>query len=230
MPVFVRIARGFHAGFATPRRQALGWTALGVTGFLAALAGVIVFTGGNGDDSTPLAAEQTPTSTPASTSGPAASRTPRPPRAASPGVTAAQSVTPTVPRLPVQSTVVDPATATPASATAPPPTAEPTVEFVARDYCPGASGTFPPVPVAGFLYGATPGASVTLLFDGNAGVSSVILDDSSYVLRYDIGGSACANRVGAAVSVLYGGAAYSTGHVVGDRGAQSPVIFSTPVE
>ena len=48
-----------------------------------------------------------------------------------------------------------------------------------------------------------------------------------YRVDYAAGGSSCANRVGAAISVIYDGHSYPTGHTVGDSPG-APVRFDIP--
>ena len=54
------------------------------------------------------------------------------------------------------------------------------------------------------------------MFDGVAGPSATTAAAGGYRVDYGAAGSDCANRVGAAISVVYGGVAYPTGHTVGD--------------
>ncbi|MGH2632993.1 MAG: hypothetical protein ACRDG3_06245 [Tepidiformaceae bacterium] len=65
---------------------------------------------------------------------------------------------------------------------------------------------------------------MTLAFDGvpgptgNSGTAA-----GGYHIDYAAAGNSCANRVGAAITVIYNGVAYPTGHVVGDAPG-APVI------
>lgn len=84
-------------------------------------------------------------------------------------------------------------------------------------YCPNISQTSPPNTVIG-LIDAPAGTSVSLAFDGVAGPTAVTAKAGGYRVDYGAGGQDCANRVGAAISVVVNGRSYSTGHTVGDSG------------
>lgn len=68
------------------------------------------------------------------------------------------------------------------------------------------------------------GASVSLAFDGVVGPTQATTAAGGYRVDYGAAGSECANRVGAAISVVYNGTFYSTGHTVGDNPG-SPVVL-----
>lgn len=90
-------------------------------------------------------------------------------------------------------------------------------------YCAVSGGTQQPSAVFGLVtIGGLPapvGTIVQLTFDGKGGPAERVAVDargSGYSLIFDKGGPGCANRVGAAVSVLVNGQAVSTGKLVGD--------------
>lgn len=100
-------------------------------------------------------------------------------------------------------------------------------------YCPNVSaGTSPPNSVIGvFTIGgsdAPAGATVSLAFDGVVGPSRATTAAGGYRVDYGAAGSDCANRVGAAIAVVYNGVLYSTGHTVGDSPG-GPVVFTLAV-
>jgi hypothetical protein len=110
------------------------------------------------------------------------------------------------------------------SANEPPPPA-----YVPGDtYCGNITGTAPPNSVIGqFTIAGAPapaGTVVALAFDGVPGPSRATPAAGGYRVDYSGGSSGCANQVGAAISVIYAGTAYSTGHTVGDSPGV-PVVF-----
>lgn len=90
-------------------------------------------------------------------------------------------------------------------------------------YCALTGGTQQPSAVFGLVtIGGAPApasAIVQLAFDGKAGPAERVTagaGSSGYSLIFDTGGAGCANRAGAAVSVLVNGRAFPTGLTVGD--------------
>ena len=87
-------------------------------------------------------------------------------------------------------------------------------------YCDAISSNSPPNSVIGLFHsGGQPvpaGATVGLEFDGVPGPTAMTAAAGGYRVDYGAAGAECANRVGAAISVVYNGEAYPTGHVVGD--------------
>ena len=90
-------------------------------------------------------------------------------------------------------------------------------------YCAVTGGTQQPSAVFGLVtIGGLPAPASTVVqlsFDGKAGPAERVTVDSrgsGYSLIFDNGGPGCANRVGAAVSLLVNGQAVSTGKLVGD--------------
>src|SRR5690606_23750615 len=100
----------------------------------------------------------------------------------------------------------------------PEPTAPPVV--AGGDYCPNNNSSSPPNSVIGiFTIGGAPapaGTAVSLAFDGVIGPTRLTSAAGGYRVDYFAGPEACANRVGASISVVYNGAYYPTGHAVGD--------------
>jgi hypothetical protein len=88
------------------------------------------------------------------------------------------------------------------------------------DYCPNNNSSSPPNSVIGiFTIGGAPapaGTAVSLAFDGVIGPTRLTSAAGGYRVDYFAGPEACANRVGASISVVYNGAYYPTGHAVGD--------------
>jgi hypothetical protein len=85
-------------------------------------------------------------------------------------------------------------------------------------YCPGASPDTLPTTLAGLItIGGEPapaGTVVTLLFDGVAGPSTTVVQEdgrSGFTFRFSPGATGCANRPGAALTVVVDGAGYSVG-------------------
>ena len=100
----------------------------------------------------------------------------------------------------------------------PEPTAPPVV--AGGDYCPNNNSSSPPNSVIGiFTIGGAPApadTAVSLAFDGVIGPTRLTSAAGGYRVDYFAGPEACANRVGASISVVYNGAYYPTGHAVGD--------------
>jgi len=69
-----------------------------------------------------------------------------------------------------------------------------------------------------FTIGGAPapaGSPVSLAFDGVIGPTRLTAAAGGYRVDYFAGPENCANRVGASISVVYNGAFYPTGQVVG---------------
>lgn len=217
--------------FSTPARQALGWTALGLLGIVMAAGGVWFLTDDGGGSPRRVEAERADTS-PTSTVEPS--------RAATNSATATPSATPSIsPTTTATATVEATATARPASnanggagagANQPDPTATPVPEptqppvVAGGDYCPTSDqSSSPPNSVFGlFRIGGVDvpaGATVSLAFDGVVGPSRTTTEAGGYKVSYYAGPANCANRVGAAISVVYNGVAYPTGFAVGGEPA-----------
>lgn len=232
--------------FSTPARQALGWTTLGVLGIAMAAAGVWFLSDDGGspgqvaqaDDSTaePSATSNAPATTPSRTS--TATATP----------TATASPTPS--ETPRPTATNRPAVTNPGSGGGPAsggsqqeaePTAEPTPEpteppvVAGGAFCPPAGAgpqTGPPNSVIGiFTIGGAPapaGTTVSIAFDGVIGPTRTTTAAGGYRVDYNAAGADCANRVGAAISVVHNGVFYPTGHTVGDSPGL-PVNFALEV-
>lgn len=206
--------------FNTPARQALGWTGLGLLGFVFALAGVWLLTG---DSSNPNLVDaddlETPTATLTATPSATATRT----RTATPSPTA--SPTPETPTPTATSRATGGGgSGSGGSAPTAAPTATPTAAVVAAgDYCDTAStgnvsvisriaGT---VTVGGVA--APAGEVVTIRFDGAPGPSTTTVVENGvagYAITFGIGAETCANRAGATITIAYRGQVFSTGQVV----------------
>ncbi len=70
---------------------------------------------------------------------------------------------------------------------------------------------------------APAGTVVSLAFDGVVGPSRQTTAAGGYRVDYGAAGADCANRVGAAISVIVNGQAFSTGATVG--GTENPLVF-----
>jgi hypothetical protein len=71
---------------------------------------------------------------------------------------------------------------------------------------------------------APAGTAVSLAFDGVVGPSRSTTAAGGYRVDYSAAGSDCANRVGATISVIVNGQAFSTGAAVGD--GANPLVFN----
>ena len=116
----------------------------------------------------------------------------------------------------------DPPAPTAATTQAPPPVT------AAGAYCSTISATSPPNTVIGLL-NAPAGTSVSLAFDGLVGPTARTAAAGGYRVDYGAGGADCANRVGAAISVVVNGRFYNTGQKVGDSPGR-PVRFDIPAD
>ncbi|NJD66332.1 MAG: hypothetical protein FIB00_14030 [Chloroflexi bacterium] len=214
--------------FSTPARQAMGWTGLGILGIVFAALGVWFLTDNGGSTGTVAAGRDdtpaTATATPSATATQTRTSTPKPAATATPSPSATATATATAtPR----QTGGGGGAANPPLQQVPEPTATPTPTVPAvvagGEYCSTETGTNVSLVsrVAGlFTIGGSAGPAgktVTLLFDGVAGPSGVTVTDqgkSGFGITYGIGGADCANRPGAAISLLVDGADYATGLVV----------------
>ena len=223
--------QAFRDFFATPARQAAGWSSLGILGLVLAAVGLVLMDrGGDVVQAQPQAfvtATATATVSPTRTPGVAVTASPVP--SASPSVTVTAQTRST--QSPQEATSGESQAEPPAPATlTPEATEEPVAEPVVAGgpYCPSISNAAPPNSVFGLLQpGGAPapaGAQVGLAFDGVVGPTAETAAAGGYRVDYGAAGSACANRVGAAISVIYDGVVYSTGYVVGDNPG-GPVRF-----
>ena len=211
--------------FNTPARRAIGWTALGILGLLMAAGGVYFLTdNGGGTPKLADAGATTPTATPTRTPSPTSTTTPTASPSATPTPTETATATPT--SRPIVNTNTGgntPSGGTGGSSNdqAPEPTATPTPPPVVAGgvYCPSTDQSFPPNSIFGlFKVGGADvpaGATVSLAFDGVIGPSRTTTDAGGYRVDYNAAPSNCANRVGAAISIVYNGVAYATGQTVG---------------
>lgn len=102
-------------------------------------------------------------------------------------------------------------------------------------YCPGnTGGGAPPTPpnsVFGLLsingQPAPAGTIVQLVFDGKLGPAARTAEAGGYRVDYAGGHSACANKVGAEISVLVNGQLYPTGKTIGGPNT-FPLIHNIP--
>jgi|GEM_PF-4172966 len=230
--------------FNTPARQALGWTTLGLLGILMAAGGIWFLT--DGDDGPGQAAQaDDSTQAPANTATPTATRSATTPPSPSP------SPSPTPSETPSPTPTTRPAAANPGSGggapangggqqSAPEPPATPVPDptqppvVAGGDYCPPANvQTLPSGRVAGAVTVGGAGASagsvdVFLAFDGVLGPGTKNID-GAFRIDFWAGGSDCANRVGAAISVYANGQFFPTGRAVGDGAGQLiPVTVALP--
>jgi hypothetical protein len=74
---------------------------------------------------------------------------------------------------------------------------------------------------------APAGTVVSLAFDGVAGPPKATREAGGYRVDYGAGGADCANRVGAAISVIVNGQAFPTGSAVGQ--VENPLLFHIAV-
>ena len=221
--------------FSTPARQAYGYAGLGIAGVGLGVLGVFLLLGGGGDQqfvaSSPLEEDRaSPTPAVQPTVAPTEPPPPSPPTVDTPTpeptVTETPTPTPESVTAPPTPTPVPP---TPTPTTAPPtPTTTPTPEPIVAggDYCHTIDSATLPTTVGGSITlggePAPPGTVVSLAFDGVAGPSTqAVVEDgvASFAIDYAPGPDDCANRMGAAVTVVVNGVAYPTGHSVdGDPG------------
>ena len=217
------------AFFSTPARQAIGWALLGVAGIAMAAGGVWYLTddGGSGANVADAGADASPTASPTATATPTRTAAPSPSATASPTPTQTPEPSPTATQRPAANANTNPGTGsggagTGATAPEPTPVPEPTAPPVVAggDYCPNNNSSSPPNSVIGiFTIGGAPapaGTAVSLAFDGVIGPTRLTSAAGGYRVDYFAGPEACANRVGASISVVYNGAYYPTGHAVGD--------------
>ena len=217
------------AFFSTPARQAIGWALLGVAGIAMAAGGVWYLTddGGSGANVADAGADASPTASPTATATPARTAAASPSATASPTPTQTPEPSPTATQRPAANANTDPGTGSGGAGTGaaepePTPVPEPTAPPVVAggDYCPNNNSSSPPNSVIGiFTIGGAPapaGTAVSLAFDGVIGPTRLTSAAGGYRVDYFAGPEACANRVGASISVVYNGAYYPTGHAVGD--------------
>lgn len=221
--------------FNTPARQAVGWTVLGLLGIAMATGGVFFLTR---DDSAPQHASVDAASPPASASAtvqrtvtPTASPTPSPSPTATPTATPSPTTRPVVQANTGGSGGSGSSGNSGGEDVAPTPTPPPAV--AGGPYCPGGGSNSPPNSVIGiFTIGGVPapaGSAVSLAFDGVVGPTRLSTAAGGYRVDYFAGPESCANRVGAAISVLYDGQAFATGHTVGDSpGAPVNLTIAIP--
>lgn len=205
--------------FSTPARQALGWTALGLVGIAFAAGGVWFLTDDDGGahiaDAGDSAATATATPTRTPTATPAASATASPTATATASPTAAPTARTAAIGGGGGSGNTDPQPQAPA------PTPEPTTPPVVAGgaYCNIENSSSPPNSVFGLLKSGgadvPAGAAVSLAFDGVIGPTRATAAAGGYRVDYFTAGESCANRVGAAISVVYNGAFHATGQAVG---------------
>lgn len=201
--------------FSTPGRQAAAWAGIGIIGLgLAAIGLLLLNRNSGGPQRAGVAALASPTATAQATA--TASPSPSPTPGTAPFLTATPAATTGA------QTNGDAGANTDAAPAATEPAAAPTppAAVAGGPYCSNVSSTSPPNSVIGLLTaGGSPvpaGANVALAFDGVEGPSTTTTASGGYRVDYGAAGSGCANRVGAAVSVVYGGVFYPTGHSVGD--------------
>jgi len=217
------------AFFSTPARQAIGWALLGVAGIAMAAGGVWYLTddGGSGANVADAGADASPTASPTATATPTRTAAPSPSATASPTPTQTPEPSPTATQRPAANANTNPGTGSGGAGTGaaepePTPVPEPTAPPVVAggDYCPNNNSSSPPNSVIGiFTIGGAPapaGTAVSLAFDGVIGPTRLTSAAGGYRVDYFAGPEACANRVGASISVVYNGAYYPTGHAVGD--------------
>jgi len=221
--------------FSTPGRQAAGWALLGVVGLFLALGGaLLIFSGGDDDGVQPASGRPTATAT---ASGTGVSGTPGASPSASPSATASASPPPTGSPSPSPTATQTPVSQQPGSSTGggsdPAPTPTPPPVAAGGPYCDNSSSTAPPTArVAGSLRisgtGAPLGTVVYLAFDGVLGPSKTTTKAGEYNVDFWTGGETCANRVGAAISVVVNGQSFASGHTIGDGAYLIPVLIDVP--
>lgn len=214
-----RIRTRLSEFFATPTGQAAGWSAVGVLGLLFALGGLLLFLGGGddggkkeraGDDASPTAVTATATNTATPTPSPTATPTP--------------TETPTPTPTPTATPIRNQSGSTSGGSGAPAPTAEPTPPPPAAGgpFCDNSSSTAPPTRIFGLLTiggGPAPvGTLVQMAFDGVVGPGKTTVAPGGYHIDWYAGGEGCANRFGAAISIVVNGKSFATSHTVGSSG------------
>lgn len=223
--------------FTTPARQALGWTVLGILGIAMAAGGVWALTDEGGSGGALVAEADDSTATATSGAGATQTRTVTPTASATASPTASPTPSETPPPAATTRPAVNsgtggggPASGGPASggeslgqepAASPVPEESAPPVVAGGDYCPPSdASTSPPNSVIGiFTIGGSPapaGTSVSLAFDGVLGPTRLTGAAGGYRVDYAAAQASCANRVGAAISVVYNGVYYPTGHTVGD--------------
>lgn len=221
--------------FSTPARQAAGWAALGVIGLLLALAGLLLFVGGGDDDdgSRPASrddATPSPSASPAPTRTPTAAPSPSPSASPSPAVSPSPSPTPIPTKPPVSNQ-----SGSTSGGSDPAPTPEPTPVPPAAGgpYCDNSSSTAPPNSMVGQLTigGALApiGTVVSLAFDGVIGPGKPTVAAGGYRVDWSAGGEGCANRFGAAISVVVNGQYFVSPFTVGSTGGSPFIRFDVAV-
>jgi hypothetical protein len=205
--------------FASPAREAAAWSTLGILGLALAGVGLLLYD----RDASPVRrvaaasdVTQTATASPSATATPPATATLT--VLAQPSPTTVPAVTQSLSK---PETARDDGGSEPAETASAKPTAVATAILVVAGgpYCSTISNGRPPSTVIGtFTIGgvAAPlGTAVTLAFDGVPGPSGNSgLAAGGYHLDYAPGGSDCANRVGATITVVYDGVAYGAGQTV----------------
>lgn len=224
MADLAQLSDRLRQGLSTPGRQAAAYAVLGVLGLAFALLGIYFLLGGGGDSGARPAAPSAEMATPTPSATATPTRTPT--RTPTPTLTPAPTSTPTPTPTPTpQREVLSGGASGPAPT--PAPTATPTVPAVVAGgpYCKATSGPLagPPVRVFGTLMiGGVPvpaGTNVSLAFDGVYGPAEFTTDAGAYAIDFQAGGTECANRAGAAISVVVNGRFFPTGYKVGDGAA-----------
>lgn len=225
-----RIRTRLSEFFATPTGQAAGWSAVGVLGLLFALGGLLLFLGGGddggkkeraGDDASPTAVTATATNTATPTPSPTATPTP--------------TETPTPTPTPTATPIRNQSGSTSGGSGAPAPTAEPTPPPPAAGgpYCDNSSSTTLPIRILGFLtIGGAPapaGTLVQIAFDGVGGPGNTTAAAGGYRIDWSAGGEGCANRFGAAISILVNGHVVPTQYTVGSGGEEGFIRFDVAI-
>ncbi len=211
---------------------------LGVLGIVMAAGGVYFLTGDDNGGISRADAGQTQTATPTATPSRTATAQPSPSASPSPTATPTETATPA----PTQRPAANASTGSSGSSggassgdsggSAPEPTPTPPPVVAGGDYCPNSSSSSPPNSVIGiFTIGGAPapaGSAVSLAFDGVIGPTRLSTAAGGYRVDYFAGPESCANRVGAAIAVVYNGQFFPTGHTVGDSPG-APVNFPIAV-
>ncbi|MBE7519939.1 MAG: hypothetical protein HS107_11915 [Thermoflexaceae bacterium] len=221
-----RLRERISGFFATPAGQAAGWSALGVLGLALALGGLLLFLGDGNDDGGKARARASRDASPTAThtsATPTATATPSP--TPSPTPTETPSPTPTA----TPTLIRNQSGSSGGGSSAPPPTAEPTPPPPAAGgpYCNNGSSTAPPNTIVGQLsiggQLAPVGTIVSIAFDGVIGPGRPTSAAGGYRVDWSAGGADCANRFGAAISIVVNGQAVASPYSVGSTGG-SPLI------